>query len=102
MFEPPEKRLVEELDSLGENKVRQKLLRGEFRQFDPFADTTVLAWLADKDREAAILASSKRDAREERTLRFAMWANIIAIAAIIIATKEQIALAVSVVISWFL
>jgi len=42
-------------------------------------------WLRLKDEERALAASAIRDAREEKTLRLAWWANAIAIAAAIIA-----------------
>jgi hypothetical protein len=67
-----------ELDALGEDEVRVRLsVTKQFGDVGPKHELAKL-WLARKD-------SAKRDVREESTLRLAVWANIIAITAIVIA-----------------
>jgi hypothetical protein len=48
------------------------------------------AWLGEQQTLREEAASLKRDAREEKTLRLAMWANIIATIAAIIAIVAMV------------
>lgn len=88
-----------ELEALGEEQVRVKVA---IRYWQPMPTKQSFAelWLSHIDRARELEASAKRDAREEKTLRLARWANIIAITAVAIASKDQIMSAISWGISW--
>lgn len=114
---------MQQLDANGnELEVRERLAKGQYHGEQL---GVVQEWLRRRDATRAETASSKRDAREERTLaiaedalsiakdanriasedlaaarlnaRWAMWAAIIASVAVMIATKDQI---VALIISW--
>ena len=94
------------LEKLGYEAVLLEMAKGEGRMARPGSEgrEAVENWLRLKESERALASSTKRDAREERTLaiaeeantiaraasRWAMWAAIAAIIAIVIATKDQI------------
>ena len=71
------------LDERGEAQVRIELAQGIWSE--PRTVSLINAWLALKDRARAAEDSAKRDAREERILCLAIWANIIATIAAITA-----------------
>ena len=86
-----EEKIICRLEALSETDARSAIIKGDFGDSPSHPVRRVAdAWLAAKD-------SARRDAREERTLsiarlasRWALWANIIAITAIVIAIKDHI------------
>lgn len=97
---------LEHLEKLGYEGVLAEMAKGDGRLGRPGSQVReeIEHWLRLKAEERALASSAKRDAREEETLsiareanrialaasRWAMYAAIIAITAIAIATKDQI------------
>lgn len=77
-------RITKQLESMSFEEARTKILQGDL-DFDEgsLSQNFCLSWLRDKE-------SSKRDERDNLTLRIAIWAIIIAIIAIITAKEEQL------------
>ncbi len=80
------------LDAIGVEAVLREISQGMHGQPTSQLREEVEAWLRSKQAAADEAAALKRDAREEKTLRIAIWANVIAaiaaitaIAAIVIA-----------------
>lgn len=87
---PTEDRLLKSLEAHGEEWVRSRFLTGEWGPPDCIAYARVKEWLAAKD-------SVRRDAREAHSdsiaraaLRNSMWANIIAVIAIVLSVTIAI------------
>ena len=93
-----EQRVIDRCEFMGESAVRAGFIAGDFGDAPSHPDWRVAkAWLDAKD-------SNKRDAREIETLsiakeanaiarsasRWAMWASIIAVIAIVSEIKDQI------------
>lgn len=94
------------LEELGYEAVLLEMAKGEGRMARPGSDgrEAVENWLRLKESERALASSVKRDAREIETLsiakeandiarsasRWAMWASIIAVIAIVSEIKDQI------------
>jgi hypothetical protein len=95
---PSERFEVEQRDhfalfkKLGESEVRVQLEHWQERSRTKYRYAQ--EWLRLKDEERALASSSKRDAREEETLKLARRANIIAITAAIFAALATISAAV--------
>lgn len=77
--------LFTKLDDIGEADVRVKLAQGVWSESRTVA--LVKEWLSRKDQARAQEASTKRDAREEKTLALASRANRISFAALILAGR---------------
>ena len=87
----------QDLAAMGERAVRDVLNSGKYGHTGLAPFEFVSAWLADAEFARLAADSAKRDAREERTLtiaedasHWARWAAVIAILAVVIATKDQI------------
>lgn len=96
--------LVKILQETGEVNVRLKLAQNEYGGPGTPGHAVASEWLRLKDEGRALVASAKRDARETRTLRLAMWANIIAITALIIAAiagQKEIWSLIIMILQWF-
>ena len=87
------------LEKLGYEGVLAEMAKGEGRLGRPGSPVReeIGHWLKLKEEERSTASAAKRDQREEETLsiarkasRWALWANIIAIIAIIVATKDQV------------
>ena len=87
------------LESLGYEGVLLEMAKGDGRLGRPGSEVreNIEHWLRLKETERNLASAALRDARETKTLRIAMLANIIAITAIVITIKDQIFM---LVISW--
>lgn len=81
-------------EKYGESEVRIQINKGIWHQQNRIMLGYAQEWLRLKDEERSLAASSKRDAREEETLKIARKANIIAITAIIFAVAATISTAI--------
>ena len=92
-----------ELDALGEEDVRVRFsVTKQFGDVGTKHELTKL-WLKRFEDSRASEAANKRDAREDKTLRLASRANIIAYIAVIIAAiaaHKEITALISSVMSW--
>jgi len=79
-----QKQILKECESLGESEVRHRFYAGEYTA--PRDRSLVEGWLGKLQSKRDKEIESRRESREEETLRIARSANRIAWAAIIIAS----------------